>query len=172
MLLLERYFLFATEFCRYISGMVKSAEKETFETTWEVYFISDEKEIGNLTGAIHGAHYTGFIGELYFRFPFPEKPEAFKQKPEGYETQPAVKSIINTYAEVIAIPVTMNKEAREIRIGDYVFNQASFQELITYVWRGGMPRWRDGVRPDYVTAMKEKIERNKSGIYEGIAFED
>ena len=35
-----------------------------------------------------------------------------------------------------------------------------------------MPRWKDEVRPDYVMAMKEKIERNKRGIFEGIFFED
>ncbi len=172
MLLLERYFLFATEFCRRISAIAESEEEGALETTWEVYFISGRKEIGDLMGAIHGIHYTGFIGDLYCRFPFPERPEEFKQKPEGRGTQAAVEAMIKKYAEIISIPVTIDKEAREIRIGDYRFARTSFQELIKYVWRGGMPRWKDEVRPDYVTAMREKIERNKRGIFEGIAFEE
>ena len=172
MLLLERYFLFATEFGRYISDMAKSEKAGAYETTWEVYFISDRKEIGDLMAAIHGIHYTGFIGELYCRFPFPERPQDFKQKPEGYKTQAAVKAMIHKFAEIIPIPIIIDKEAREVRIGDYLFTRASFQELINYVWRGGMPRWKDEVRPDYAAAMREKIEKNKRGIFEGIAFED
>ncbi|MCP4669130.1 MAG: hypothetical protein GY849_22565 [Deltaproteobacteria bacterium] len=172
MLLLERYFLFATEFCQYISDMAESEEEGAFEAAWEVYFISDRKEIGDLMGAIHGMHDTGFMGELYCRFPFPERPEAFKQKPDGLETQAVVEGMIKTYAEVVSIPVTVDKKAREIRIGDYGFTRTSFQELITYVWQGGMPRWKDEVRPDYVRAMRKKIERNRKGIFEGIVFED
>ena len=172
MLLLDRYFLFAADFCRRISDMAESEEKRAYETAWEVFFISDRKEIGDLTGAIYGLQYTGFLGELYYRFPFPEKPEAFKQKPEGYKTRAVVKAMIQKYAEIILIPIGIDKEAREVRIGDYLFTRASFQELIVYVWQGGMPRWKYGVRPDYVTIMREKIEKNKRGIFEGIAFKE
>ncbi len=172
MLLLERYFLFATEFCRYISVMAESEEGEAFETVWEVYCISDQKDIGDLMGAIHGLHYTGFIGELYCRFPFPDKPEEFRQKPDGWETQAIVKAIIENYAETSPIPIIIDNEDREIRIGDYGFTRDSFQELLKYVWRGGMPRWKDEVRPDYVTAMRAKIEESRHVLLKGIGFEE
>ncbi|MGD9173924.1 MAG: hypothetical protein PVF29_07170 [Desulfobacterales bacterium] len=38
-------------------------------------------------GAIHGICHTGFIGEPYRRYPFPQKPEAFKQKTNGFRNQ-------------------------------------------------------------------------------------
>jgi hypothetical protein len=172
MLLLDRYFFFATEFCLRISDMAESKEKGALETAWEVYFIPDREDIGDLMGAIHGLHYTGFIGELYCRFPFPERPEEFRQKPEGYETQAIVKAMIKKYAEGIRIPVIVEQEAAEIRIGDYRFTKTSFHELIHYVWRGGMPRWKDEVRPDYVTAMRQRIEKNRRGVFEGMVFQD
>ena len=50
------------------------------------------------------------------------------------------------------------------------FSRKTFQELITYVWRGGYPRWRDGIRPDYVLDMKSKIEAHRRGLFEKIQF--
>ncbi|MBW2023626.1 MAG: hypothetical protein JRI51_12415 [Deltaproteobacteria bacterium] len=32
----------------------------------------------------------------------------------------------------------------------------------------GYPKWRDGIRPEYVLRMKEDIEANKSGFFSGI----
>ena len=172
MLLLDRYFFFAAEFCRRISDMAESNKKGAFKTSWEVYFITDREEIGDLMGAIRGIHYTGFIGDLYCRFPFPERPEEFKQKTDGWRTKTVVEALIKKYAKTISIPIIIDRETVEIGIGDYRFTRVSFQELVKYVWRGGMPRWRDEVRPDYVTAMRAKIERRKRGIFEGIVIED
>ena len=172
MLLLDRYFFFSTDFCEHISSIAESDEEGSFKTSWQVYHIDNPEDIGDLMGAIHGVHYQGFMGELYRRFPFPERPEDFKQKPEGVKTRALVEDMIAKYAEHIEIPFITDKEAQSVEIGAYRFSRPSFHELIKYVWRGGYPRWKDEVKPDYVLAMKRKIEQQKTGLFEGIFFID
>ena len=172
MLLLDRYFFFSTDFCEHISSIVESDEEGSFKTSWQVYYIEEPEDIGDLMGAIHGLHYQGFIGELYRRFPFPERPEDFKQKPEGVKTRAIVEDMIAKYAEYIEIPFITDKEAQAVEIGAYRFSRPSFHELIKYVWRGGYPRWKDEVKPDYVLAMKKEIEQKKIGLFESISFID
>ena len=170
MLLMEHYFFFAPEFCEYISVIAERDGKDDYGTLWKVYYIKNAEDIGDLMSAIHGVRYTGFIGELYRRFPFPERPEDFKQKPEGFKNRAVVEAIIGEYAEVRHIPFTIDERAQEVGIGAYRFTRTSFQELIKYVWRGGYPRWKDEVRPDYVLTMKSKIVRNRNGLFEGIVL--
>ena len=122
-------------------------------------------------GAIHGIRYTGFIGELYRRYPFPQESTAFKQKPEGYRTQAVVREIVNGYARQDLLPVEANHQELEVDIGAYKFSRKTFQELITYVWQGGYPRWRDGIRPDYVLDMKAKIASHPRKLFENIQFD-
>jgi hypothetical protein len=171
MLLLEHYFFFVTEFCEYVSEIAEKDGKDDYETLWEVYHIKDPEDIGDLMGAIHGVRYTGFIGELYRRFPFPKRPEDFKQKPEGFKNRAVVEEVIGEYAEVRHIPFIITEKAQEVGLGAYRFARTSFQELIKYVWRGGYPRWKDEVRPDCVSRMKSKIVRSHNGLLEGIIFE-
>ena len=172
MLLLDRYFFFSTDFCEHISSIIESDEEGSIKTSWQVYHIDNPEDIGDLMGAIHGIHYQGFIGELYRRFPFPERPEDFKQKPEGVKTRALVEDMIAKYAEYIEIPFIADKEAQAVEIGAYRFSRPSFHELIKYVWRGGYPRWKDEVKPDYVLAMKREIEQKKIGLFEDIFFID
>ena len=171
MLLLEQYFLFGSEFCQHVGDMAENFHEDKFESKWPVYAIEDRAQIGDLMGAIHGVRYTGFIGELYRRYPFPEKPEEFKQKPEGYQNQALVRDMISAYAGRIHIPVNISEKALEINIGEYKFSREIFQELVKYVWRGGYPRWRDAIRPDYVLDMKTKIERHRLGLFENVQFD-
>jgi hypothetical protein len=171
MLLLEKYFLFGSEFCQHISDMAENCDEDQFESNWPVYTIEDRGQIGDLMGAIHGIRFTGFIGELYRRYPFPEKPEAFKQKPEGYQSQALVRRMISNYGGQILLRVDANNRALEVDIGEYKFNRKTLQELIAYVWRGGYPRWRDGIRPDYVLDMKAKVEEHRQGLFENIHFD-
>jgi hypothetical protein len=171
MLLLEQYFLFGSEFCQHICDMAAIADEELFKSKWPVYTIEDRKRIGDLTGAIHGIHFSGFIGELYRRYPFPREPKAFKQKPEGYLNQNVVRDMISGYARQIPLPVEANHRTLEVDIGAYKFSHKTFQDLITYVWRGGYPRWRDGIRPDYVLDMKTKIEGCNQGLFENMQFD-
>jgi hypothetical protein len=169
MLLLNNYFLFATDFCEHISKMANCGNKNNYESTWNVWYITDPNQIGDLMGAIYGIRHTGFIGELYQRFPFPENPADFKQKPEGNNTQDVVKTMIQTYATSIEIPFKFTKE-QSIKIGDYEFDRDAFFELIKYVWQGGYPRWRDELRPDYVIEMKNTIQLNNHNFFEDIVF--
>ena len=171
MLLLEQHFLCGSEFCRHISEMAENVAEAQFKSNWPVYTIEDREQIGDLMGAIHGIRFAGFIGELYRRYPFPAEPSDFKQKPEGYRTQSVVRDMVSAYARQGLLPVQANHRALEIDIGAYKFSRKTFHELITYVWQGGYPRWRDGIRPDYVMDMKTKVERNRRGLFDKIQFQ-
>jgi len=48
MLLLEHCFLFADEFCNYISEMAKGKSKGSHTMVWKVYHIEKRTEVGNL----------------------------------------------------------------------------------------------------------------------------
>ena len=41
MLLLEKYFLFATDFCRQILDLAENIHKNRFVSKWQVYFIAE-----------------------------------------------------------------------------------------------------------------------------------
>lgn len=171
MLVLEKYFLFGSEFCRHIGKMAENVDEALYKSNWPAYVIEDKEQIGDLMGAIHGIRFTGFIGEVYRKYPFPAEPAAFKQKPEGYHNQAVVRDMISAYARQVQLPVEVSHQALEVDIGGYRFNRKTFQELITYVWQGGYPRWRDGIRPDYVLNMKTKLEGCRRGLFENLQFE-
>ena len=171
MLLCDRYFLFADEFCKYAADIAETADRQTYQIIWKVQFIRTAEAIGDLMGAIHGIRYTGFIGELYRYYPFPPEVQDFKQNPQGFKTQSQVSEVIAKYAEPLEINVNVENAGGKIQIGDYRFSSTQFQELIDYVWCGGYPRWKDEIRPAYVSAMRDKILRNCQGIFEGITIE-
>ena len=167
MILLEHYFLFAGDFCRSIS---QTAGKETDKTAWDVYRIQREN-IGNLMGAIHGIDLRGFLGEVYKLFPFPEKEAEFKQHSDGNKNQTMVETLIQRYGERTTVFLAVDEKRDRIAIGEYIFNKPSFHELIQYIWRGGYPRWKDEIRPDYVMTMKKKIEESKNSLFDGLSLE-
>jgi hypothetical protein len=101
----------------------------------------------------------------------PEKPEDFKQNPEGHQRQALVRRIISDFARRILIPVNANKRALEVDIGEYKFSRMTFQELIKYVWRGGYPRWKDGILPYYVLDMKAKIANHSQKLFENLQLD-
>ncbi len=170
MLLLEQYFLFGSEWCTHVAALSENAAENEFKSNWPVYAIEDRDKIGDLMGAIYGIRHIGFIGELYRRYPFPQQPEAFKQKTKGYLNQAIVRDMISGYARQIRLPFVALLKTGEIDIGEYKFSRDTFHELIKYVWRGGYPGWQDDTRPDYVEIMKAKIENQPEGVFEGIQF--
>lgn len=172
MLLCERYFLFADDFCRYVGDMAGSAAEPIYHASWTVRLIEAPEEIGDLMGAIHGVRFTGFMGELYRRFPFPRLPEEFKQNPEGAQTQSLVTEIISRYGNAQEIVVAADQKTMQVELGAYRFNHIQFQELLKYVWRGGYPRWKNEVRPAYVSNMKKQIMLKRIGIFDDIEFLD
>ena len=106
MLLLQNYFFFASDFCKVISEFAKSGFPENSLFELQGYIIPETEKIGNLMAAIHGVNFSGFIGEVYKIFPFPEKQEDFKQSPEGYKTREIIEKIISKYGRKIVIPIT------------------------------------------------------------------
>lgn len=171
MLLLEQYFLFGSEWCTHIAALSENTAENEFKSTWPVYIIEDRAEIGDLMGAIHGIRHTGFIGELYQRYPFPEKPEDFKQKTNGFLSQAIVRKMISEYASYIQIPIVANLRSGEVDIGVYKFDRQTFQEMIKYVWRGGYPGWQDDTRPDDVEKMKAQVKKHRQGLFENIQLD-
>ena len=167
MILLEHYFLSAQDFCRYMTQAAKE-NHPTYQTVWEVYWIQHGSDIGNLMGAIYGIDFRGFIGEVYKLFPFPNHQEDFKQKPEGFKNRMLIEALIRHFAKKINIPFVIDQEDDKIGIGKYLFDRASFQELVKYVWSGGFPRWKDEVRPDYVLKMKDSVEQSKNPLFDGL----
>jgi hypothetical protein len=170
MLLLENYFFFADEFCALVGRIADSNPAERFETLCQAYHIARREDIGDLMGAIDGVRFTGFIGETYRRYPFPQRQKDFKQKPEGSETQAVFREMVEKYANQVEIPFAADPSGSEVSVGEYRFTRSSFQEMIQYVWAGGYPRWKDNVRPGYVTAMKETIEKSGHWVFEGLQF--
>lgn len=166
MLLLNQYFFFASDFCHNISELASTQPdlSERNETDWYIYSLKAH-DMGNLMGAIQGIDLRGFIGETYRLFPFPKETEAFKQNPEGYRTRETIENIVRRYALLSRIPVVIDVSGNTAAIGEYVFSKHWFHELLRYVWMGGYPRWKDGIRPQYVLDMKEIVEKSGHPLF-------
>ena len=171
MLLLDHYFFFADEFCGLVSEIAQTDGEKRFAKSMKVYRIEKQDDVGDLMGAICGIRFTGFIGETYKRYPFPQRKADFKQKPEGFKTKAAFREMIGKYAAVKEIQITADPGTEKVSIGEYVFGKEWFQELVKYVWAGGMPRWLDGRRPGYVLSMKNKVEQSGRRLFEGLKLD-
>ena len=156
LLILDSYFMFASDFCSHVAKLAEGQAGERLQMEWEAYTLKQE-EIGNLTGAVHGMDPRGFMGDVYRRFPFPGDMKAFRQDPEGAKTQAVVRGMIERYAGAGRIAVVVDGAGSTIEIGDYLFGREGFHNLLRYLWVGGYPTWKAGERPGYVTGMKERI---------------
>ncbi|WP_455393072.1 hypothetical protein [[Eubacterium] cellulosolvens] len=163
MILIHNYFIFASDFCNWLIEWTKG--KGDLNTKKEIYIIKDPKDIGDLMGAIGGLVFTGFIGEVYKKYPFPDKPGDFRQKPEGFKTRKNIEKIIKEYAAFERIEITSSKKGKTIAIGDYVFSSEHFHEVISYIWRGGMPKWRGNERPKYVKEMMKAVITSQNWLF-------
>jgi len=155
MLLMDRYFFFCPDFCEWI---IEWADTGEFSRNPKmVYTIQQREMIGSLSGAIYGYEFTGFIGEIYKLFPFPESRSGFKQKPYGTQNRQAVEKTIQPFAVQLKIPIVVHRESLTINFGDYIFSTEVFQEIIGYIEAGGMPGWLNGQPPDYVSKMMAQL---------------
>jgi hypothetical protein len=168
LLLLDHYCLFARPFCRNISDLAERPLVNTYETFWEAYAIERREEMGDLMAAIHGVRYSGFIGEIYRRFPFPRREEDFKQQPEGWQNRSVVTPILERYAETTRLSLRLDPVNGTVSVGEFLFTKEVFGALVDYVWLGGYPRWKDGIRPEYVLHMKQKVEESKNWLFSGL----
>ncbi len=169
LLLLENHFFFLSDFCTYIVSLAR--EDDTFENGSFPGMLIDQKEkIGDLMGAIQGLRYTGFIGALYQHYPFPADRADFKQKTKGKATREMVEALISKFGHDAKISFFYNKKNDEVTIGVYRFNRSGFQELIDYVWRGGMPLWEDNEPPLQVMRMKRAATQSGHPLFKGMVF--
>jgi hypothetical protein len=94
----------------------------------------------------------------------------FFNKADGWKTRDILLGIISHYAVRRDIEMAVSPAASHIEIGDYRFSRAGFHELLNYIWRGGYPRWENGVRPDYVLYMAETACQSAGALFAGISF--
>jgi len=168
MAVLNQYFFFAEDFCRAASDLA-APEQGPAQAFLETYVIGDDSR-GNLIGAINGFDLSGFIGETYKLYPFPAGQSAFKQNPEGYETRPIIEEIAARYGKPARLLLSADASGASFAMGEYVFDRPWFHELLKYIWRGGYPRWKDGIRPPYVLSMKEAAEKARHPLF-GLRFD-
>ncbi len=167
MLLLDVHFFFADDFSAAVSQLASFEGDGPARVNLDAYTL-DRGRVGNLMGAIHGIEFRGFIGDVYKRFPFPSDEENFRQQPEGSGTRGIVEEMIRPYASRRAISITCDDPHLTVNIGGYLFDRAGFQDLVLYIWRGGYPRWRDGLRPPYVMDMMQAVERSRNPLFDGL----
>jgi hypothetical protein len=164
MLLIDRVFLFSTDFCAWVIEWADAVDLKHDERM--VYTIQDTDMIGNLAGAIYGFEFTGFIGAVYKKFPFPERRSGFKQKPYGTKNRKTIETTIQPFAVQLTIPVVFSKTQQTISLGDYVFSAKVFQEILRYVKEGGMPGWLDRKTPDYVSRMISRVAVSRHWFFD------
>ncbi len=171
MLLLDRYFFFADAFCSRIGELTVNHTDAAIERNWTVFRIGDPAAIGDLMGAINGIRFTGFIGAVYRRFPFPPQPEDFKQNPDGDRTREIITAIIKNYGSSREISVIVDDLQKTVAFGDYCFDSNGFQALVRYVWQGGYPRWRDDRPPGYVHTMRSGVDQDPNHLFHGMNWD-
>jgi len=158
MMLLEELFFFAEPFCNAVAALLASPRAQAGAARLPGWRMDSPAAAGNVNLAISGADLSGFIGETYRRFPFPERPEDFRQKPHAQGNRAWAEETIRRYARPLHIRMVRDLDAGIIAIGDYQFHEPSFGSLIAYVDRGGYPRWEGDLRPPYVTAMLRAMD--------------
>jgi len=166
-MLLDVHFFFADDLSAAVGEMASGQDDGAARVRLNVYTL-DAALIGNLMGAIRGIDLRGFIGEVYRRFPFPAEEEKFRQQPEGFQNRAIVEEIVKKYAGMRPIDILADAVRNTVDFGGYLFDRDGFHALIRYLWEGGYPRWRDGLRPAYVMEMKEVIKKSESQLFAGL----
>jgi len=157
LLILDQYFFFANDFCKLICDSANRDSKPNSEHLLPAYIIEDNTDIGDLHGAIAGTFYSGFIGDTYKTFPFPEDITGFKQQTDGYKTRLIFEKMLLNYGTTTELVLHKNLKHKQMAIGSIVFSEENFFSLIDYVIRGGYPQWLNNIAPDYVLKMKQAL---------------
>ncbi len=168
MVLLDVHFFFADDLSAAIRDMASRRGNGPVDITLDAYTL-ELSNIGNLMGAIRGFDLSGFIGEVYRRFPFPREEDKFKQQPEGFENRGIIEEIVKKYADMRPIHIIADSARKSVDMGGYLFDSEGFQALILYLWAGGYPRWRDGLRPAYVIEMAKVIEGSTNPLFSDLS---
>jgi hypothetical protein len=153
-----------------VNRLADRNESTAADLSWQIRVIVNGADIGDLMGAIHGVRFSGFIGDVYKHYPFPDREEDFRQHPDGVSTQKEMSALIEKYSEARSVRVVVSEDGSEIAIGAYHFSRSEFHRLLDYVWLGGYPRWRDDVRPDYVRAMHDRLLSTTHPLFSKLIF--
>ena len=164
LLLLEQLFFFADRFCEAVVSLAESANGEARLDGWR---IADRARVGNLHGAIAGADLSGLIGASYRLFPFPSRPEDFKQSPDGDRSRGVVAPLLAEFGRREQIRLRWDRQTGIVTVSELLFTEEVFAALVEYVDRGGYPRWRDEARPRYVQSMMERLAALSSPLFPG-----
>ncbi len=168
MLLLDRIFFWARDFCRVVTGLAGEGGGESFQTEMEGFEITSPADFGDLHGAIAGVALHGFLGALYRRWPFPRDPGRFRQKPQGAAPDQVVLAELEAHGRPRAIAVQALALHGTCELGGYVFSRSGLQSLVDYVWRGGMPGWQEGRRPPYLEQAARVLRESDSPWFRGL----
>ncbi len=144
-LLLDGLFFYCTDFCQVMGKL----SLEPGEAEIAGYRFNDPAAIGDFHGAIEGINFTGYMGELFRRWPMPETPDLFRQNLAGEERRDESEAILARHAGAETIICRRNKGG-VVEIGAFIFSPGQFLDLIRYVRRGGYPTWEgyeDGKAP-------------------------
>jgi len=166
LLLLQNLFFFAGDFCSAVAHLARNPDSGGREIAgWRI--LSREK-MGSLHGAISGIDHSGFIGQVYARFPFPRDKAGFKQQPEGAASRPEVERLLERWAAPAGVRIELLGHGRGMAIGPFEFGPKAACGLVVYVWQGGLPRWRDGKGPGYLEEMRRTLADGRTGLFKGL----
>ena len=168
LLLLERLFFFAGDFCAWLAELAGAADDRDFGGELPGWVVDDPAALGDLHGAIGGVRLHGFLGALYQRRPFPRHQRDFRQKPAGAFSRQEAAGLIAPFGRSQPVPILARAEPRRVEIGPYAFDRAQFLALVDYVWRGGMPGWQDGRRPPYLDRTAKALAASGSAWFRGL----
>jgi hypothetical protein len=157
MLLLEQLFFFADQFCAVVVDRHRGRGPELPLPGWR---IRERGAVGNVNLAIRGLDFGGFIGATYAEFPFPRRPDGFKQKPDACRNRAWAEAAVAHFGAPEEFRVRTDPADGTVAVAEYVFDPAAFAALVDYVDRGGYPRWEGEVRPAYVAAMMDALGRS------------
>lgn len=150
LLLMHQHVLWCRDFCELIIDLSKTEPHKLFQSWLKTWFVPTFQDLGDLHGSIAGSSHYGLIGETYRRWPFPRDMADFKQKPAGAAPKEEVQAIVDRFTTAQELDVRADPETAVLTIGPYQFNPDQTRALADYVWRGGMPGWLNGERPDYL----------------------
>lgn len=162
LLLLEQLFFFADRFCEAVVALAGADDGEARLDGWR---IADRAHLGNLHVAIAGVDLSGLIGASYRLFPFPSRPEDFKQSPDGERNQGVMEPLLDQHGSREELLLRWDRRARIVMMSELAFREEVFATLIEYVDRGGYPRWRDEARPHCVRSMMERLDALSSPLF-------
>jgi len=83
-----------------------------------------------------------------------------------------MKELITNFAAPLRLEIRIAVEADRVSLDAYRFTRQGFHALVRYVWQGGYPRWRDGLRPDYVQKMKDAIGQCPSSFFSELCLQE